>query len=253
MGQVFGGLWNTLTGSGCQSKIVILGLSNAGKTTILYKLALDSVVVTQPTIGSNVEELQHKNVKFHVWDVGGQDNLRMSWSNYFEDVDVLLFVVDSNDEENLTLAKMELQNCLLHPHLKDADVLVVANKQDVHGCLKPARIMEVLDLTNVRNHEWHIQPVVALTGQGLPQCMDWIAGRVLKKKGDGNVLAGYANRVVEAAKLAGSPNRPRGSVSAENSNADAADTAKATPGKESSNEKANTATDAGAAVINSQG
>lgn len=117
-------------------------------------------------------------MKFHVWDVGGQDNLRTSWSNYFEDVDVLLFVVDSNDEENLTLAKMELHNCLLHPHLKEADLLVIANKQDVHGCLKPARIMEVLDLTNVRNHEWHIQPVVALTGQGLPQCMDWIAGRV---------------------------------------------------------------------------
>ena len=62
MGQVFGGLWNTLTGSGCQSKIVILGLSNAGKTTILYKLALDSVVVTQPTIGSNVEELKKNSI-----------------------------------------------------------------------------------------------------------------------------------------------------------------------------------------------
>ncbi len=38
-------------------KIIIVGLNNAGKTTILYKLALNEVIVTRPTIGSNVEEV----------------------------------------------------------------------------------------------------------------------------------------------------------------------------------------------------
>ena len=44
-------------------RLLILGLDNAGKTTILYKLALDEVIVTEPTIGSNVEEVSHKNLK----------------------------------------------------------------------------------------------------------------------------------------------------------------------------------------------
>ena len=38
-------------------------MNNAGKTTILYKLALNEVVVTEPTIGSNVEEVAHQNLK----------------------------------------------------------------------------------------------------------------------------------------------------------------------------------------------
>ena len=46
-----------------QYKIIIVGMNNAGKTTILYKLALDEVIVTQPTIGSNVEEVRHQNLK----------------------------------------------------------------------------------------------------------------------------------------------------------------------------------------------
>ena len=41
-------------------KIIIIGLDNAGKTTTLYKLNLGEVVVTQPTIGSNVEEVVYK-------------------------------------------------------------------------------------------------------------------------------------------------------------------------------------------------
>lgn len=68
MGALFSSIWQRLAGSSGQekSKIVIVGLSNAGKTTILYQLNLGQVVVTQPTIGSNVEEVTHKNVKFQV-------------------------------------------------------------------------------------------------------------------------------------------------------------------------------------------
>lgn len=47
-------------------KIVIVGLDNAGKTTTLYKLHLGEVVTTHPTVGSNVEELVYKNIRFEV-------------------------------------------------------------------------------------------------------------------------------------------------------------------------------------------
>ena len=64
MGYFLSKLWKRLIGKGEKEyKIPIVGLHNAGKTTILYKLALDEVVVTQPTIGSNVEEVHHENVK----------------------------------------------------------------------------------------------------------------------------------------------------------------------------------------------
>ena len=66
MGSILSQLWSKLSRLGrsdIQFKIIIVGMNNAGKTTILYKLALDEVVVTEPTIGSNVEEVQHKNLK----------------------------------------------------------------------------------------------------------------------------------------------------------------------------------------------
>lgn len=59
-------IWRSLFSGPVQCKIVILGLSNAGKTTILYRMNLGMVVVTKPTIGSNVEEITHNNVKIQV-------------------------------------------------------------------------------------------------------------------------------------------------------------------------------------------
>lgn len=47
-------------------KIVVVGLDNAGKTTILYKLHLGEVVTTHPTVGSNVEEVIYNNIRFEV-------------------------------------------------------------------------------------------------------------------------------------------------------------------------------------------
>lgn len=81
-----------------QYKIIIVGMNNAGKTTILYKLALNEVVVTEPTIGSNVEEVAHQNLKLQVWDLGGQENLRAAWDAYYKDTQAVIYVVDSADD-----------------------------------------------------------------------------------------------------------------------------------------------------------
>ena len=106
-------------------KIVIVGLDNAGKTTTLYKLHLGEVVLTQPTIGSNVEEVVYKNIKFEArpapsssdgqpggrltpalpgvqcWDIGGQQTLRQSWSTYYKNTDAVIMMIDSTDRSRI--------------------------------------------------------------------------------------------------------------------------------------------------------
>lgn len=72
-----------------EHKIVIVGLDNAGKTTILYQFLMNEVVQTSPTIGSNVEEVTWKNIHFIMWDLGGQHSLRQSWSTYFQHTEVI--------------------------------------------------------------------------------------------------------------------------------------------------------------------
>ena len=101
MGILFSRVFQSLFGSK-EVRILILGLDNAGKTTILYKLqneAEDEEVMTIPTIGFNVETLQYKNIKFQVRDLGGQTSIRPYWRCYYPNTDAIIFVVDSADRE----------------------------------------------------------------------------------------------------------------------------------------------------------
>lgn len=193
-------LWRRMFGDGTQCKIVIVGLNNAGKTTILYKLHLGQVVTTQPTIGSNVEEVKHDNITFQVWDLGGQESLRGNWSTYFEETDAVVFVVDSSDQENMILAKMELFNVVLHEDLKYSSLLVLANKQDVEGSRNAGEVATDLSLHTIRTHEWQIQNCCALTGEGLHEGLTWIAERVrARRSAAGLSAAGAASEVARPA------------------------------------------------------
>lgn len=73
-----------------EHKIVIIGLDNAGKTTILYQFLMNEVVHTSPTIGSNVEEVVWNNIHFIMWDLGGQQSLRAAWSTYYCNTEVCI-------------------------------------------------------------------------------------------------------------------------------------------------------------------
>merc|ERR1719281_214479 len=109
----------------------MLGLDAAGKTTILYKIKLGEVVTTIPTVGFNVEEVQYKNLRMTVWDVGGQDKIRKLWRHYYQGTQGLIFVVDSSDRDRIEDAREELQKMLREEEMHEAAVLVFANKQDL--------------------------------------------------------------------------------------------------------------------------
>ena len=115
-------------------RILMVGLDAAGKTTILYKLKLGENVTTIPTIGFNVETVEYKNINFTVWDVGGQDKIRPLWRHYYMNTQALIFVVDCNDRDRITEARDELHRMLSEDELRDAVLLVFANKQVFKRC-----------------------------------------------------------------------------------------------------------------------
>jgi len=155
-------------------KIVIVGLDNAGKTTIVYKLLTNEAVVTTPTIGSNVEEITYKNIKMVMWDIGGQESLRTSWVTYYTNAKALIMVIDSTDVERLNVVSEEMTKIFQSEILQDASILIFANKQDCKGALSAAEITEKLNLTSIKDRNWHIQACCALTGDGLYDGLDWI-------------------------------------------------------------------------------
>lgn len=133
--------------------VFAVGLDAAGKTTILYKLKLGEIVTTIPTIGFNVETVEYKNICFTVWDVGGQDKIRPLWRHYFQNTQGLIFVVDSNDRERICEAQDELQKMLSEDELRDAVLLLFANKQDLPNAMAASELTEKLGLNQLRNRK----------------------------------------------------------------------------------------------------
>merc|ERR1712118_349804 len=178
---VFGKVFGKLVGKK-DCRILMVGLDAAGKTTILYKLKLGEVVTPIPTIGFNVEEVTYKNISFHVWDVGGQDKIRQLWRHYYTNTQGIIFVVDSNDRDRIDDAREELHKMINDEELKDAIILVYANKQDLPHAMPAAEVTEKLGLHTIRGKSWFIQAACATRGDGLYEGLDWLSKHVTANK-----------------------------------------------------------------------
>merc|ERR1711998_810362 len=150
MGNMFSSVFGKLVGKK-DCRIVMVGLDAAGKTTVLYKLKLGEVVTTIPTVGFNVETVEYKNISFTVWDIGGQDKIRKLWRYYYQGSDGLIFVIDSSDRDRIEDAREELSKMLIDEEMKDAALLVFANKQDLPHAMTAAEVTEKLGLHNLKN------------------------------------------------------------------------------------------------------
>ncbi|GCA63107.1 small GTPase superfamily, ARF type, partial [Kipferlia bialata] len=110
-------------------RILMLGLDNAGKTTLLRRLSNEDVTCVMPTQGFNVKSVQTKGFRLNVWDIGGQKTIRPYWRNYFESTDALIYVVDSAARRRLEESSVELSILLDEQQLAGVPLLVFANKQ----------------------------------------------------------------------------------------------------------------------------
>eukprot|EP01006_Ploeotia_vitrea_P039960 TRINITY_DN66392_c9_g1_i12.p1 TRINITY_DN66392_c9_g1~~TRINITY_DN66392_c9_g1_i12.p1 ORF type:complete len:190 (+),score=101.51 TRINITY_DN66392_c9_g1_i12:98-667(+) len=184
MGNFFAKVWDKFSGvKDC--RIVMIGLDAAGKTTILYKFKIGETLTTMPTIGFNCETLSYKNVNMTMWDVGGQDKIRPLWRHYYRDCDGIIFVIDAADQERMTdgenSAAEELWNALNNDELRDAALLVYANKQDLPGALSVDQMAKAMQLNKLRHRPWYVQASNARTGEGLYEGLDWLAETVKKR------------------------------------------------------------------------
>lgn len=160
---------------------MVLGLDNAGKTTILKTLSEEDISHIMPTQGFNIKSLVHEGFKLNVWDIGGQKTIRPYWSNYFESSDCLIYVIDSSDRRRLQESGGELNELLLEDKLANIPLLIFANKQDLLQAVPSDEISEMLSLHNIRDRTWTIQACSAKVGEGLQEGMEWVVSNINKK------------------------------------------------------------------------
>ncbi|KAL2038852.1 hypothetical protein N7G274_008374 [Stereocaulon virgatum] len=206
--------------------ILLLGLDNAGKTTLLSTIKSlynnsspppTSSKPTVPTVGQNVATISLDDMYLKIWDVGGQHALRSMWTSYYDVCHAIVFVVDGCDvgegeidtlgrndttenEGSPTGGRLEecrktLESVLSHPSTANIPLLVLANKQDREDCVETVRIKEGLVRRVFEGErgggvrDSRVLPISALRGEGVREAVEWVRSRVRwNREGRGPVM-----------------------------------------------------------------
>jgi GTPase SAR1 family protein len=139
------------------------------------QLKLGEVAATIPTIGLHIESVQYESVTLNCWDTGiGSGHLRPLWRHFYNNTDGIIFVVNSDDREQIEEAASELQKLLSEEALNDACLFILANKQDLPTAMPVDEVMDGLRLRELRRRAWHIRGACATKGEGLLEGLDWL-------------------------------------------------------------------------------
>ena len=172
-------LSNFLSSKKKDANILVVGLDNSGKTSLLNQLKpADSKTLTiVPTVGFNVEKFQCKALNFTTFDMSGQGKYRNLWEHYYKEIDAIIYVIDSSDRMRLVVSKEELLNMVDHVELRNRNIpiLVFANKMDVKGAYSVQDVSEELELNQIRNKRLKIFGSNALNGDGVNEGIEWLA------------------------------------------------------------------------------
>ncbi|CAG5121609.1 unnamed protein product [Candidula unifasciata] len=169
-------------------QIVIVGLEGTGKTTLMYRLKFGQYTNSIPTVGFNREKVEltegrNKGVTFTMWDLGGKDNMRPLWKSYLRSAAGIIFVVDSNNRDDMEEARMELLKLVKMQNPNNIPTLVMANKQDLPNAMSPDEVAKSMGVNELcATQLCQVLPSCAITGEGLTEAMDAIFEMMRKWK-----------------------------------------------------------------------
>jgi len=162
--------------------ILLLGLDNAGKTTLLHRLRTGSLLPHPPTERPRMESFVVGGVTFKAWDVGGHEAVRHLWDDFAcNHPDAVLFLVDSADVDRMWEAGEELDALVGEEGTLglDVPVAVLLNKCDLEVSLGSAEIAQNIGYGDVvkRHGDGKVGMfrISVAKGEGYEDAIKWIA------------------------------------------------------------------------------
>lgn len=153
--KFFQSIWNWLSGvlqwlglHNKNGKLLLLGLDNAGKTTLLQCLKTGNFIQFEQTKTYQIVDLTIEGIHFSAFDLGGHDIARQSWSDYFLNASAIVFMVDAADPNRFAEAKVELDNLLTDETLRNVPFVILGNKIDIPTAVPDFNLSQALGIYN---------------------------------------------------------------------------------------------------------
>ena len=116
-----------------------------------------------------------------MWDLGGQPRFRDSWEKYCRSSSCIVFVVDSADQGNYEMSKIQLQQLLQWPSVAGVPLLVLGNKNDLNGALDEKGIIEVMKLNSIKDRDVACYSISCKNMNNIDNVLKWL-GNLKEKK-----------------------------------------------------------------------
>ena len=178
-------LWETLLsslglGGGKEGTLLLLGLDNAGKTTLLHRLRTGHVQHFPPTDRPyQSDKFSFQGLTFQAWDVGGHETVRHIWGDYVCECSAVLFLVDATDINRMEEAGFELDALIGEHIVADIPIALLFNKCDLPNAISSKDICQRLNYDElVQNHgadKISAFRISVLRGEGYQQAFRWVA------------------------------------------------------------------------------
>jgi GTP-binding protein SAR1 len=134
--------------------ILLLGLDDAGKTTLTGRLTQNRLIQAAPTGKPSKHEIKIGSTLLAITDVGGHQQARRLWRDYMFASTRLIFVIDASNRQRLPEARYELLNVLNDDEIQSIPLLILANKIDNTGTAYGEKeLIYHLDLDKYLNEE----------------------------------------------------------------------------------------------------
>lgn len=172
-------LWTALGFKGKQGTLLLLGLDNAGKTTLLHRLRTGGVRNFPPTDRPSTEKFTYQGITFSAWDLGGHEAVRHLWQDYVVECNAILFLVDASDSQRIEEVGFELDALIAEHVVEDLPILILLNKCDLEEAMSSEELCRRMDYDNLCRiqgaDKMNVFRISVLRGEGYQEAFRWIS------------------------------------------------------------------------------